>query len=293
MTSGVVCRLKCRSRSSEAIPPSIPHRALLRGRGRQGEAAVRRRSRPLRQAALALRPGGRHRGGRRRGAAAADPGAPLRLPARQPRAHLLLRGLRGLARGAPPGGAGRLLRDRRRLWRGAREREPQAVLRPADAAAHARARRAARTALPGAQDPRGRAVPSLSVHPIDELRAAVEAAAGALRNGGPALKAKPSFERPKKAGFGDYSTNAAMLLAPALGAPPREIAQRLGERLSERLGAAVDHVEVAGPGFLNVFLADAWYVESAHQVLADERWGHLVPAPPQRVHGAYGSAHPP
>ena len=74
-----------------------------------------------------------------------------------------------------------------------------------------------------------------------------------------APKARASLERPKKAGFGDYSTNAAMLLAPALGAPPREIAERLGAKLTERLGDAVDHVEVAGPGFLNVFLADAWY----------------------------------
>ena len=114
------------------------------------------------------------------------------------------------------------------------------------------------------------------MHPIDELRAAVEAAAGDLRNGGPAPKTKPSFERPKKAGFGDYSTNAAMLLAPALGAPPREIAERLGAKLSERLGDAVDRVEVAGPGFLNVFLADAWYVNSAHEVLRRRRLGRTA-----------------
>ena len=62
-----------------------------------------------------------------------------------------------------------------------------------------------------------------------------------------APKARASLERPKKAGFGDYSTNAAMLLAPALGAPPREIAERLGAKLTARLGDAVDHVEVAGP----------------------------------------------
>ena len=70
-----------------------------------------------------------------------------------------------------------------------------------------------------------------AVHPIDELRAAVEAAAGDLRNGKPAPNTRASFERPKKAGFGDYSTNAAMLLAPALGAPPREIAERLGAKV--------------------------------------------------------------
>ena len=64
--------------------------------------------------------------------------------------------------------------------------------------------------------------------PLDELRAAVEAAAGDLRDGGAAGGARPTLERPRKAGFGDYSTNAAMLLAPALGEPPRAIAERLG-----------------------------------------------------------------
>ena len=69
-----------------------------------------------------------------------------------------------------------------------------------------------------------------------------------------------------------------MLLAPALGAPPREIAERLGERLTERLGEAVDRVEVAGPGFLNVFLADAWYVAAARQIVAaGDDWGRGTP----------------
>jgi arginyl-tRNA synthetase len=131
------------------------------------------------------------------------------------------------------------------------------------------------------------------VHPIDELRAAVEAAARDLRNGNPAPKARASLERPKKAGFGDYSTNAAMLLAPALGAPPREIAERLGAKLSERLGDAVDRVEVAGPGFLNVFLADPWYVAAARQIVAaGDDWGRATPEHPERVIIEFVSANP-
>ncbi|HET6550270.1 MAG TPA: arginine--tRNA ligase [Solirubrobacter sp.] len=131
------------------------------------------------------------------------------------------------------------------------------------------------------------------MHPLDELRAAVEAAAGDLRNGKPAPTARASLERPKKAGFGDYATNAAMLLAPALGAPPREIAERLGARLSERLGPAVDRVEVAGPGFLNVFLADAWYLEAAAAIAAaGEDWGRSTPDKPEKVNVEYVSANP-
>jgi arginyl-tRNA synthetase len=102
--------------------------------------------------------------------------------------------------------------------------------------------------------------------PLDDLRTAVQAAAAELRNG--AAADRLSLERPKKAGFGDYSTNAAMLLAPALGEPPRTVAERLGAALRERLAEHVDRVEVAGPGFLNLFLADAWYLGAVDEVLA-------------------------
>ena len=70
------------------------------------------------------------------------------------------------------------------------------------------------------------------MHPIDELRRPSRRPPETSATASPAPTTRPSFERPKKAGFGDYSTNAAMLLAPALGAPPREIAERLGERLT-------------------------------------------------------------
>ena len=92
--------------------------------------------------------------------------------------------------------------------------------------------------------------------PLDDLKSAVLAAAVELRNGG-AASDRLSLERPKKAGFGDYSTNAAMLLAPTLGEPPRAVAERLGAALQERLAGQVDKVEIAGPGFLNLFLSDA------------------------------------
>src|SRR5829696_1788870 len=101
--------------------------------------------------------------------------------------------------------------------------------------------------------------------PLDDLRAAVKAAAGELRANGAVERL--SLERPKKAGFGDYSTNAAMLIAPVLGEPPRTIAEKLGASLQAALGEHVDKVEVAGPGFLNLFLADAWYLAAVRGVL--------------------------
>src|SRR3954471_19603629 len=131
------------------------------------------------------------------------------------------------------------------------------------------------------------------MHPLDELRAAVEAAAADLRNGAAPPRARATLERPKQAGFGDYSTNAAMLLAPALGEPPRQVAERLGERLADRLGDAVERVEVAGPAFLNVFLADPWYIGAARDVLGAGRdWGRTTPPHKLNVNVEFVSANP-
>jgi arginyl-tRNA synthetase len=109
-------------------------------------------------------------------------------------------------------------------------------------------------------------------NPVAELSSTVNAAAAALAGDG--RGEQPNLDRPPRADFGDYSTNAAMLLAPTLGEAPRAIAERLGDQLGERLGAAVERVEIAGPGFLNLFMADAWYLDALAALLeAGERYG--------------------
>ncbi|MDP9384123.1 MAG: arginine--tRNA ligase, partial [Actinomycetota bacterium] len=93
--------------------------------------------------------------------------------------------------------------------------------------------------------------------------------------------------------LGDYSTNAAMLLAPVLKDAPRAIAERLGSGLDARLGDRLARVEVAGPGFLNVFLSDAWYAEATAQVLAaGDGYGAGSPERPERVNVEFVSANP-
>ncbi|MGO9763398.1 MAG: arginine--tRNA ligase [Solirubrobacteraceae bacterium] len=104
----------------------------------------------------------------------------------------------------------------------------------------------------------------------ESLRRTVLAAAADLAgvdsaNGG---RAQITLERPRRAQFGDYSTNAALLLAPAAGVPPRELAERLGDALQARLGASLERYEVAGPGFLNMFMSDAWLTAALAQALA-------------------------
>ncbi|HEU4657194.1 MAG TPA: arginine--tRNA ligase, partial [Capillimicrobium sp.] len=128
-------------------------------------------------------------------------------------------------------------------------------------------------------------------HPLDDLRAALAAAASALADESP--RSTPTLERPKKADFGDLSTNAAMLLAPVLKAPPRDVAGRLGEELSGRLGDRLAKVEVAGPGFLNLFLGDAWFVDALRGVLdAGEAFGAGGAAVTERINVEFVSANP-
>jgi arginyl-tRNA synthetase len=102
--------------------------------------------------------------------------------------------------------------------------------------------------------------------PVAELRSAVEAAAASLLDGAERPGSEPTLERPPKPEFGDYSTNAAMLLAPALGEQPRGTAEKLAKQLGNSLEGTVERVEVAGPGFLNIFLADAWYTRAAAEL---------------------------
>jgi arginyl-tRNA synthetase len=102
-----------------------------------------------------------------------------------------------------------------------------------------------------------------------------------------------TLERPPRADFGDYSTNAALLLAPAAGTPPRELAQRLGESLAQRLGEQLERFEVAGPGFLNLFLADAWHRAALAAVLAaGESFARGGASEPERIIVEFVSANP-
>jgi arginyl-tRNA synthetase len=128
--------------------------------------------------------------------------------------------------------------------------------------------------------------------PLETLRVTIRSAADSLRDGSSESVA-PTLERPPKRELGDYSTNAAMLLAPARGEPPREIAERLREDLGSRLAGTADRIEVAGPGFVNVFLADRWYRESVVALLgAGAEFGGGTAEQRERVLVEFVSANP-
>ncbi len=73
---------------------------------------------------------------------------------------------------------------------------------------------------------------------------------------------------PKTPEHGDFASNAALLMAKAMGRPPREVAQLLKDELGDG-GGALERAEIAGPGFLNVFLSRARWRDSIARVLRE------------------------
>jgi arginyl-tRNA synthetase len=129
--------------------------------------------------------------------------------------------------------------------------------------------------------------------PLEALAAAVLAASDAVLGTAGEPTAQPTLDRPRRKGLGDYSTNAAMLLAPVLSEPPREVAERILEALERTLGDELDRAEVAGPGFLNLVLSDEWHRRALHSVLdAGERFGAGGAERPERTLLEFVSANP-
>ncbi len=102
---------------------------------------------------------------------------------------------------------------------------------------------------------------------------------------------KVNAEPPREEAHGDVATNAAMVLAKPAGMKPRDIA----EALAAELGAhpAVTAVEVAGPGFINLRLADGFWFERLAEVLAaGTAWGDSTLGQGRKVNVEYVSANP-
>ena len=100
-----------------------------------------------------------------------------------------------------------------------------------------------------------------------------------------------SLERPGKPEHGDYATNVALRLAGAQKRPPLEIAADLAEAASALPG--IERAETAPPGFLNLWLAPAWFGEAlAEVVAAGSEYGAGSAEAPERVQVEMVSANP-
>ncbi|HTL14003.1 MAG TPA: arginine--tRNA ligase [Thermomonas sp.] len=128
-----------------------------------------------------------------------------------------------------------------------------------------------------------------------QLRALIEQGLSALRSAGilPADLASPEFviERPKERAHGDFSTNAAMLLAKAARSNPRALAQQLLDALPA--SDAIDRVELAGPGFINFHLTPAAWQQQVRDIhAAGSAFGRNASGGGRTVGVEYVSANP-
>src|SRR5262245_6416529 len=107
----------------------------------------------------------------------------------------------------------------------------------------------------------------------ERVSAAVVAAFGASHAG-----ADPLI-RPSQ--FADFQANVALPLGKSLGVPPRQAADQIVAHLD--VAGIGDRVEVSGPGFINLTLADGWVATQASGLLTDERLGVALADPGMKV----------
>lgn len=87
---------------------------------------------------------------------------------------------------------------------------------------------------------------------------------------------EPQVRQSAKVQFGDYQANGMMAVAKKLGMAPRQLAEQVLTHLD--LNGIASKVEIAGPGFINIFLAPAFLAEHVEQALTSDRLGVAKPA---------------
>ncbi|EBR0125771.1 arginine--tRNA ligase [Salmonella enterica subsp. enterica serovar Ajiobo] len=86
---------------------------------------------------------------------------------------------------------------------------------------------------------------------------------------------EPQVRQSAKVQFGDYQANGVMAVAKKLGMAPRQLAEQVLTHLD--LSDIASKVEIAGPGFINIFLEPAFLAEQVQQALASDRLGVSQP----------------
>ena len=100
-----------------------------------------------------------------------------------------------------------------------------------------------------------------------------------------------TLETPPEKKFGDLACNAAMLLAKKFKKQPRELAEEISKKLAEN--EFIEKVEIAGPGFLNLFLAPAVFHETFLAIeKAGNEFGKIEIPKKEKVNLEFISANP-
>ncbi|MGI3448889.1 arginine--tRNA ligase [Citrobacter freundii] len=87
---------------------------------------------------------------------------------------------------------------------------------------------------------------------------------------------EPQVRQSAKVQFGDYQANGMMAVAKKLGMAPRQLAEQVLTHLD--LNGIASKVEIAGPGFINIFLDPAFLAQHVQQALTSDRLGVTQPA---------------
>ena len=83
------------------------------------------------------------------------------------------------------------------------------------------------------------------------------------------------IERPADITHGDYATNVALACAKEAGLSPRELAEKIKEKILEIAPEQISGVEIAGPGFINFKLSDTYFAQALNEALGEkEGWGN-------------------
>ncbi len=104
----------------------------------------------------------------------------------------------------------------------------------------------------------------------DQIVGSIKAVLATL---GASTEGDVKLEIPRQKGFGDLSSNVAMIHATEMGMKPRDLAEKIIERFSATADG-VEKVEIAGPGFINFHLSNDYFHTLLAEILADpERFG--------------------
>ena len=105
------------------------------------------------------------------------------------------------------------------------------------------------------------------------------------------LPEQMDLSAPKEEKFGDFSTNLAMILAARLKLKPRDIAQKLAEKLKEN--DIFESVEIAGPGFINFRLRPIRWAQALDRIFSEkENFGRVDHGKGEKVMVEFVSANP-
>jgi arginyl-tRNA synthetase len=128
----------------------------------------------------------------------------------------------------------------------------------------------------------------------EQLQDVVRTAVGAVVERGALPVDVPAdvvIERPRNPEHGDYATNIALRLAKPAGRPPRDVAALVAEELRAHAGIAT--VDIAGPGFLNITLAQGALGKIAvDAVTSGEAYGRTGSLAGQKLNLEFVSANP-